>query len=57
MQRAARKQTSGLPTLSAKIEERRREHAEIRANCARQSKVAIDMRKAAAGMRTRTKRQ
>lgn len=50
-------QASGLPALSAKLEELRREHAQIRANCTRQSEAAIEMRKVAADMRSWTKRQ
>lgn len=50
-------QPLGLPALHARLEDLRREGAQIRANCARQSEAAIEMRKAAADMRAWTRRQ
>lgn len=57
MPNAPRTQASGLAVPAAKLEDLRREHAQIRANCARQSKAAIEMRKVAADTLAWTRRQ
>jgi hypothetical protein len=57
MRNALGLQASGWPALSAKLEDLRREHVKIRANCARQSEAAIEMRRATADMRAWTRRQ
>lgn len=57
MPTVARTQILGLPALAVRLEGLRREHAQIRANCARQSEDAIEMRKVALDMRAWTRRQ
>ena len=52
-----RAQILGPPALTARLEGLRREHVQIRANCARQSEEAIEMRKVAVDMRAWTRRQ